>query len=299
MGGATLPLLMMKYSKMAVSSMLTIIIVACVGYHWLKRDDSLAELESTGTIRIGYAVEAPYAYVDQWGEVTGTEPEIAKLIAKRLGFTRVQWYQTEFGSLITGLEAGNYDVIAAGMYITPERAKRVAFSNPTAHAVQGLLVAEGNPEEIYSYTDAVHKQGVKIGVLTGSIEERFLEALGMPEERMLCLPDALAGRVAVESGRVDGFAISVPTLRWLEKSGKLGKCEVAMPFKQATLQHEQRPGYSAFAFSLKATRLRKAWNKQLSLFIGSQEHLELNSRFGFEQTELPGAVTVEEILESK
>jgi polar amino acid transport system substrate-binding protein len=37
---------------------------------------------------------------------------------------------TEWGSLIPGLNAGRFDIITAGMYITPKRCKNVAFTDP-------------------------------------------------------------------------------------------------------------------------------------------------------------------------
>jgi Bacterial extracellular solute-binding proteins, family 3 len=104
------------------------------------RDQSLTRLQQEGTIRIGYAVEAPYAFLKPGGEVTGESPKVAKQIVARPGIRRIEWRQSEFGSLISGLESGRFDVIAAGMFITPERAQRVSFSEPTFHVQQGLLV---------------------------------------------------------------------------------------------------------------------------------------------------------------
>jgi membrane-bound lytic murein transglycosylase MltF len=69
---------------------------------------------------------------------TGESPEVAKQIAARLEVRQVKWRQAEFGALIAELEAGRIDVIAAGMFMTPERAQRVSFSVPSFHVRQGL-----------------------------------------------------------------------------------------------------------------------------------------------------------------
>ncbi|MCE1252324.1 MAG: hypothetical protein LWX83_02120, partial [Anaerolineae bacterium] len=43
-------------------------------------DQSLTDLQQKGVIRIGYAVEAPYAYVLENGKISGESPEVAKVI---------------------------------------------------------------------------------------------------------------------------------------------------------------------------------------------------------------------------
>ncbi len=53
---------------------------------------------------------------------------------------------TEFGSLIPGLQAGRFDIIAAGMFVNPKRCEQVQFSEPTYGIGQAFLVAEGQPE---------------------------------------------------------------------------------------------------------------------------------------------------------
>ena len=108
-------------------------------------DSSLRALQRAGTIRVGYAVEAPYAFVTPDGEITGESPEMAKRIVGRLGIRSIVWRGMEFRSLIDELEAGNIDLIASGLFVTPERARRVAFSKVTFHVRSGLLVAKGNP----------------------------------------------------------------------------------------------------------------------------------------------------------
>ena len=86
-------------------------------------ETTLQRIQRTGEVRIGYANEAPFAYTAPDGTVTGESPEIAKKVFAKLGVKKVDAVLTEWGSLIPGLKAGRFDVIAAGMYITPERCK--------------------------------------------------------------------------------------------------------------------------------------------------------------------------------
>lgn len=256
------------------------------------RDASLIELQKTGVIRIGYAVEAPYAFLSPEGEVTGESPEIAKEIVGRLGIRHVKWRQVEFGALLAELEAGRIDVIAAGMFITPERAQRVNFSEPTFHVRQGLLVPKGNPRQLHSYQQAVRTVDIKIAVLSGSVEEERLRRLGIPDHQLLVVPDAFTGLVAVESGLVDGLALSSPTVQWMALRNQLGRTEMAQPFDPPM---QAKSGYSAFAFRREDRRLLAAWNAALKTYIGSPEHLALITGFGFTPGELPDTTTETEV----
>ena len=106
---------------------------------------TLEAAKAAGKIRIGYANEAPFAYMDsQRAEVTGESVEIARVVLKRMGINQVEGVLTEFGSLIPGLQARRFDIIAAGM--SRERCGQAAFSNPTYGVSQAMLVKQGNPK---------------------------------------------------------------------------------------------------------------------------------------------------------
>lgn len=105
---------------------------------------TLDTIKSNSSIRIGYANETPFAFTETDGNVTGESPEIAKIIFAKMGIKQVNGVLTEWGSLIPGLRAGRFDVIAAGMYITPARCKQVLFTDPQYQLPDALLVAKGN-----------------------------------------------------------------------------------------------------------------------------------------------------------
>lgn len=260
-----------------------------------KHPDSPLGLRDPDVIRIGYAIEAPYAYLLANGDVTGESPEVARRIVARLGVPHIEWRLAEFSELISELEDGRIDVIAAGMFITPERAHRVAFSEPTFHVREGLLVNPGNPHALHSYAEAVHNRLVKIAVLSGSIEEAHLGALVRAPAQLTHVPDARTGRIAVEAGAVQGFALSLPSLRWLALQHELGHTEIATPFSQPGML-PGLAGYGAFAFRKDDTLLLAAWNDAQAGYIGTPDHRALIAAFGFDEGELPGAVRTREVL---
>lgn len=234
--------------------------------------------DKTGRIRIGYAVEAPYAFLTEEGEVTGEGPEIARRISIAMGRGEPEWILTEFGSLLRDLRAGRFDVIAAGMFVTRERERIAAFSKPTARVGPGLLVARGNPLRLAGYRDAAKNGRARIAVLAESIEERRLQAEGMDGERVVAVPDPMAGLALLKSGHVDGLALSLPTVRWMAaKPDSAGSVE-AVAANDAVSGDE---GAVAFVFRKDDEQLRANWNRALDGFLGSVEHRRIEAEFGF------------------
>lgn len=272
---------------------------ACAGLAWYvfeAKDRSLDALRQADTIRVGYAVEAPHAFLAPGGEVTGLSPELAKRIIAELGIRHVEWRLADFGALLTELAEGRVDVVAAGMFITPERAQRAAFSEPIFHARQGLLVASGNPLGLHSYEDAARHATARAAVLTGSVEEAALRQLGLAGERLPQVPDAQAGLAAVESGAADGLALSSATLAWMLKSTGRNAAELATPFTQPTTGRQERSGYGAFVFRKGDKALLKSWNAAQAKVMAGPDYARLMEQFGFQRDEFPGGMTTREVL---
>lgn len=257
--------------------------------------DTLARARSEGVIRIGYAVEAPYAFLSARGEPTGESVELARIVARRLGIARVEWSQTEFGSLIPELLVGRFDVIAAGMFITRERAEWVVFSEPTLRVAPGFLVPAHNPQGLRSYEDLRQHPDLRVAALQGSVEEAALRRLGLDDTRLLRVPDALTGRVAVENGVVHALVLSLPTLR--EMVRKRGKSNLEVAAASATADAGIAPvGFVGFAFRPADAALRTAWNGSLKGYVGSAQHLALLQPFGLGAADLPAERTTAQIL---
>jgi len=279
-----------------IALLLLILSVGLATLWFAGRDQSLSTLRERAFIRVGYSIEAPYAYLSPSGEVTGESPEVARRIVERLKIPRIEWRYVKFASLLRELEAGRIDVIAAGMFITPERGEKALFSEPTFHVRQGLLVRKGNPRRLHSYAQAAKIPGVRVAVLSGSVEESLLKNADLPKERLVAVPDARSGLVTVETGTADGLALSSPSLRWMLMQEKSGALEMAQPFEQPVSLRMGKEGYGAFLFRKKDRALQKAWNSAQQGFIGSPAHLAVIRSFGFTDVELPGAVTTSEVL---
>jgi len=258
-------------------------------------DGSWRRIRREGVIRIGYAVEPPYIFLDGQGKPTGAEFDVAAKIVGRMGIPRIEWIQADFSSLIEDLEGEHFDAIVAGMYITPERGRRVIFSEPTFRVSQAFLVRAGNPRALHAYEDAVRIRDVRIAVLSGSIEEETIRRMGLPEARIVVVPDVLTGRVAVEAGLAEGLALSVPTVRFMARRQMLGLTEVADPFEQPVALG-RFAGFGGVAFRRTDRGLRREWNRALLGFVGSADHRRILALYDLGDEILPGNVTTAEIL---
>lgn len=260
------------------------------------RKGTWAGIQREGVIRIGYSVEAPYVFMDERGELTGIEVDVARAVMERAGVPRIEWVQADVGSLLSELEKGRTDAISS-LFITPERARRFAFSEPTFRARQALLVRAGNPHGFHSYDD-LRQNGAKIAVLYGTIEESMILEMGIPESRVVKIPDVLTGRIALETGLADALALSEPAALFMTRRQMLGLTETAEPFAQPRPARGPAREFSAAVFRRADADLLEAWNRGMAGFIGSPEHLRMLARYGLGEEVLPGGITTSAILAS-
>jgi polar amino acid transport system substrate-binding protein len=253
---------------------------------------TLERIKEQGYVRVGFANEAPFGYATTDGKLTGEAPEIARVIFERLGVPELDGVLTEFGSLIPGLRAGRFDVIAAGMYVTPKRCEQVDFSEPTYSIGQAFLVPAGNPEGIKSFEDFAQNEDLTLGVMAGAIEGTYAQDAGVPRDRLQTYPDGPSGVAAVRAGRIAGFALSSLSINNLVRTAGEGSgVEATEPLSEIAGTYVR--GHGAFGFRPEDDPLREAFNAELAKFIGTPEHLALVKPFGFDETTLPEKTTEE------
>lgn len=174
---------------------------------------TLAELQEAGSITIGIANEVPFGFTGEDGEATGIAPDVAKAVLAELGITEVEANVVEFGQLIGGLQAGQYDMIAAGMYINEERAEQILFSDPDYCIAEGLAVPAGNPEGIVDYDSFVDNPDLTLAVATGTVEVGYAEDAGIPDDQLQVFADIDSMYAALEAGEVDAVTGTAATVQ--------------------------------------------------------------------------------------
>ncbi|MFL6053062.1 MAG: ectoine/hydroxyectoine ABC transporter substrate-binding protein EhuB [Actinoallomurus sp.] len=254
---------------------------------------TLARAKQQGYIQVGFANESPYGYTDTSGKLTGEAPELAKVIFKELGIPDVRGVQLDFGGLIGGLQARRFDVIAAGMFITPTRCAQVAFADPDYIATTAFMVPKGNPKGITSFETAA-KKNARLGVLNGAVEADYAAKLGVSSGDIKAFADQPSAYEGLTAGRIDAIALTRISLADLLSKHKGAPYEITQPFVPV-INGKKQFGGGAFAFRKADTDLLSAFNAKLTELKRSGRLLGIIQPFGFTKAELPGDHTAAEL----
>lgn len=273
---------MKKFSIVMMMSAILLVVAACgSGEGNSSSSDEknvLENLQEKGKVTVGFANEKPYAYEED-GELKGAAVEIAKEVLGNLGIEEVEGQLAEFGNLIPGLNAGKFDLVTAGMAITPDRCKNVAFGEPEIQYGEGLIVSTGNPENLTSYKDIADNPDIKVAVMSGATEIDFLQREGVDDSQIVRVPDIPASFSAVESGRAHATTGTEMTIKMALESANVDKLEFVEDFEQPEI--EGVPSYGAAAFRTDNDALREAYNEELAKLKAEGKIADLIEPSGF------------------
>lgn len=245
---------------------------------------SLEEIKARGVIRIAVANEIPYGYIDIDGQAKGAGPDVAKVLVEQLGIERIEWVGTAFSSLIPGLKANRFDMVAAEMAILPQRCQEVLFSNPNSSYGEGLLVKKGNPKKLHSYEDIVAKRGVKVAIMAGADQLEMFQKLGLPENRIVTIASNADAISTVATGRADAYAATSLTVANLAAKSKA--VERVKAFKDPVIDGKPVRSWGGFVFAKGNEDLRDAINEQLARFKQTEAWRGILLGYGFGENDL-------------
>ncbi|MFK0235363.1 ectoine/hydroxyectoine ABC transporter substrate-binding protein EhuB [Streptomyces vinaceus] len=245
----------------------------------------LDKLRAQEYVRVGFAGEAPYGFKDG-NRLAGEAPTLHREIFSALGIPEMRPTLTDFGALIPGLLADRFDVVSAGMAITPERCAKVAFSEPEFVSPTALMVPKGNPKGL-SDLKSVASTGVTVGVLTAAVEATYAKGAGVGGSSVKSLAKQQDGLDALVAGRIDAFALTGISLRWLAKANAEAPVEVLEPFvPELNGTPQYSPGGAVFRPG--STALRDAFNGELAKITGDPDrYVALIGQYGFTAREVP------------
>jgi len=250
-------------------------------------NDVLSTAKKNGYINVGIAGEIPYGYTDKSGTVTGQAPSVARAIYKNLGVPQIRAKQVDFDSLIQSLDAGDFDMVAAGMDILPARCKEAQFSVPDYQALVAFLVPAGNPKNIMNFED-VKKTGVKLAAEVGAVESTYATSSGVPSGQLMTFETPSEMLSAVTTGRVYGAMLTDISLKSLAQQNPTAKVEVTPGFKPV-INGKPQAEVGGFVFRQNEGSLVSAFNEQLTKMHNNGQWLTIVKPFGFTAANLPPA----------
>jgi polar amino acid transport system substrate-binding protein len=245
----------------------------------------LDNARKSGTIKIGIAGEQPYGFTDKSGNVTGEAPEVARAIFKNLGIANVQATQVDFNQLIPALNARQFDLVAAGMDITPTRCKNALFSVPDYSALPAFLVPKGNPKGVKSFDD-VKTAGAKLAVLSGAVEKDFATQAGIGADQMQSYDTQNALLQAITSNRADAAVLTDISFKTVVQQNPSAPVEVTPGFAPV-INGKKGVETGGFVFRKDESDLVAAFNNELKKLHDSGEWVRIVQPFGFSQDNVP------------
>jgi polar amino acid transport system substrate-binding protein len=165
-----------------------------------------ADLVSGGTLTVcSDTPYEPFEFKDDSGKDTGYDMDLLRAIGDRAGL-KLSVRDLPFDGILGSMAAGDCDVVASAVTITPERAKQVDFSDPYFDADQSLLVKTDQAAELASLPKLA---GKTIGVQSGTTGETYAneKAKGASVKGF---EDSDALFAAIESGSIDAILQDLP-----------------------------------------------------------------------------------------
>lgn len=117
----------------------------------------IERINNKGTVIVGTeGTYAPFTYHDKDGKLTGYDVEVTRAVAEKLG-VKVEFKETQWDSMMAGLKAGRFDVVANQVGLTsPER--QATFDKSEPYSWSGAVLVARNDSNIKSIDDI---KGVK------------------------------------------------------------------------------------------------------------------------------------------
>jgi polar amino acid transport system substrate-binding protein len=254
-----------------------IVLCAVTATTALSAQPGLERLKAAGVVRLGVTGEPPYSILSSNGEFTGAEPDIAKLIFSRLGVPKVSGTPVDFAALIPGLQAGHFDMVAAGLYIRPDRCKVVPFSRPLLCSGEGLLVKKGNSLGITTYQSIVEKKA-RFGGLSSGIEVKRALDVGVPRDHVLGATDIVNALKLLQDGRVDALGFPEMSL------SKALESTDGSQFELIRAVSGEPVGCSGAAFNQQDRDIRDAFDSELDKMKKSGEFARIPTNYKMDPT---------------
>jgi polar amino acid transport system substrate-binding protein len=162
----------------------------------LAQEDTFDIVKKRGTLIGGVKDSTPgFGYIDpKTREIVGYDVDFLKYIAKKMG-VKLELKPVVSSTRMPQLMAGNIDIIAATMTITPERAQQIDFSYTYFLTGQKFIVRKGTAKS------TADLDGKRIGTAKGSTSEQNA-AKALPKSQILSFDDYPQAFLALQQGKV-------------------------------------------------------------------------------------------------
>ena len=219
------------------------------------KQEAAGELDTSKTYVLGMDdTFAPMGFRDEKGELVGFDVELAQAAAKEMGI-KVECQPIDWTVKETELDSGNVDFLWNGYSITPEREKKVLFSDPYMDNRQIIVTLKDSP--VNSKADLAGKrvtvQGESSALEAVTKDEAFVNSLAEPPVEYATNTECFKD---IEAKRCDAIVVDEVLARYYMKQNGEDKYKVL----------EDNFGEEKFAVGMRKddVALQEALNKALA-----------------------------------
>jgi polar amino acid transport system substrate-binding protein len=156
----------------------------------------------------------PWEFQDEKGQIVGFEIDLAREIAKRIGYDDIEVQNIPFNGVFSAVQSGRADAAISSITITPKRLASVSFAQPYYDSDQSLSALKTSDVKGLSTL-----KGKVVGVDTGSTGDMWAtqhqKEYGFSEIRRY---EGLApAMLDLAAGRIDGYVSDIPAVAYYIK----------------------------------------------------------------------------------
>ncbi|HEU5115006.1 MAG TPA: transporter substrate-binding domain-containing protein, partial [Candidatus Paceibacterota bacterium] len=152
-----------------------------------QSDDLAQKVLVAKEIRVGYIAYPPGLIKDpNTGKLSGIFYDALNKAGANLGL-KVSWVQeTSWGSMLTDLNAGRFDMIGSPVWQSSPRSTQADFTIPLIYSVIGVYTRPGDHRFDNDYS-AINSPSVKISVIDGELAQSIAKEQ-FPNAQIVSLP---------------------------------------------------------------------------------------------------------------
>ena len=239
-------------------------------------------------MKFAYLIEPPLNHRTPEGIVTGTDVELAKIVAYELGLGKFEPIETEFAELLPGVVDGRWRM-TTGLFSTEERRELALFSRPIWGLPDGLLVKAGNPNGLIGYKSVAQQSNCVLAVIRDQFQHRSAVEFGIAYKNIKVFETYIDAAHSVLNGDVDAYAsVGKAHTGYIEVANESRLEVVTVPTA------EKQPAFGSFAFSKQDSDLCEDVNLILRSYLGSEKHRKMMTGFGFSNADIDLVLHVDE-----
>ncbi|MBJ3776471.1 substrate-binding periplasmic protein [Acuticoccus mangrovi] len=165
-------------------------------------EDAFERMLSEKTLRIGWIMSPPGSQKDPiTQELKGYYIDIISFVLKQVN-VEPEFIETQWSTFVAGLQAKQFDIVAAGTFASIPRAASVAFTSPIFYLGYDATVRAG--DDRFKSLDDIDQEGVTVAVVQGTGGHEFVKrTFSKANIVALSTNDLSSSLIAVQSGRAD------------------------------------------------------------------------------------------------